>query len=245
MTPLTSLALVELWEQGCYLGPIDQAIRVICAVDLSLSDRQVRSLPLAQRDRMLLDIRSRLFGDLCTCTDRCPHCAVVSEFEFSIHDLLEQTKDQEKAEILVHLEDYKVAIKAPTSLDVEQVLSSSKTDVTRTSALLSRCIVSVTRAGAAVSADQLPEALTEPLVQAMVEAQELADIRFGLTCGECGTGWSAPFDITRFLWDEIDYLARRLLHEVHRLASVYGWTDRDILLIPLRRRAFYLECIGT
>lgn len=245
MIPLTSLALVELWEQGCDLGPIDQAIRMICAADPSLSDRQVRSLPLAQRDRKLLDIRSRFFGDLCTCTDCCPHCTVVREFEFAIHDLLEHTKDQEKAEISVRADDYQVTVKAPTSLDIEQVLNSPKPDETRTSALLNRCIASATREGAAVAVDQLPESLIEPLVKAMAEAQELADIRFGLTCGECGTGWSAPFDITRFLWNEIDYLARRLLHEVHRLASVYGWTDRDILLIPPRRRAFYLNCIGT
>lgn len=245
MKPLTSLALVELWEQGCALGPIDRAIRMICAADPSLSDGQVRNLPLGQRDRMLLELRSQYFGDLCVCTDPCPHCAVVSEFEFSIQDLLDQVDHQDRTDIAVEVEGYQVHIKVPTSLDIEEVLVGRNPAESGTTALLKRCIVSTTRTGAAVSADQLPESLTHTLINTMADAQELADIRFGLTCSDCQTTWSAPFDITRFLWNEIDHLARRLLHEVHRLASAYGWTDRDILLLPPRRRAFYLECIGT
>jgi hypothetical protein len=51
------------------------------------------------------------------------------------------------------------------------------------------------------------------------------------------------FDIASFFWTEIAAEAKRLLGEVHILASAYGWREADILsLNPLRRR-FYLEAI--
>jgi hypothetical protein len=64
-----------------------------------------------------------------------------------------------------------------------------------------------------------------------------------LSCPACGHGWQVIFDIESFLWAKVSALAKRLLHEVHGLASAYGWTERDILALPAVRRQFYLEMI--
>jgi hypothetical protein len=37
--------------------------------------------------------------------------------------------------------------------------------------------------------------------------------------------------------------ARRLLIEVHSLASAYGWSETDILSMSEPRRALYLEMV--
>ena len=62
-----------------------------------------------------------------------------------------------------------------------------------------------------------------------------------LYCPECGHRWHATFDIVSFFWSEIDAWAYRTLHQVHRLASAYGWREADILAMSPWRRQFYLS----
>lgn len=38
--------------------------------------------------------------------------------------------------------------------------------------------------------------------------------------------------------------ARRVLHDVHRLACVYHWGEREILEMPIERRLAYLRIIS-
>ena len=52
------------------------------------------------------------------------------------------------------------------------------------------------------------------------------------------------FDILSFFWGEIQICARRLLREVHALASAYGWTESEILSLSTTRRHAYLEMVG-
>jgi len=78
----------------------------------------------------------------------------------------------------------------------------------------------------------------------MAAADPQGDVELALTCPACGHAWPAAFDIASFFWTEVDAWARVLLHEIHALASAYGWREVDILaLTPWRRRA-YLELIG-
>ncbi len=69
-------------------------------------------------------------------------------------------------------------------------------------------------------------------------------MRFELSCPACGHGWLTPLDAPGYLWREIETQARRLLHEVHALASAYGWREADILAMTARRRWAYLEMLG-
>ena len=64
------------------------------------------------------------------------------------------------------------------------------------------------------------------------------------TCPACTFTWSEPFDIVTFFWAEIDAWARRLLADVHVLASSYGWSERDILALSPVRRQYYLEMVN-
>jgi hypothetical protein len=72
-----------------------------------------------------------------------------------------------------------------------------------------------------------------------------ADIRIALTCPQCGHGWNAQFDISGYLWTEIDQWAHQTLNAVHRLARAYGWSERDILELSPVRRQLYLGLIDS
>jgi hypothetical protein len=72
-----------------------------------------------------------------------------------------------------------------------------------------------------------------------------ADVQIQLLCPACSSTWEQDFDISSFLWAEIDTWARRLLADVHVLARAYGWDEDQILaLSPLRRHA-YLEMVSA
>jgi hypothetical protein len=52
------------------------------------------------------------------------------------------------------------------------------------------------------------------------------------------------FDMPAYFWSEIQMGARRLLQEVHALASAYGWRESEILMLSAARRRAYLEMVG-
>ena len=62
-----------------------------------------------------------------------------------------------------------------------------------------------------------------------------------LNCPSCRVSWAASVDVTEFVWTEVDRFARRLLHDIHTLATAYGWREADVLAISPARRRFYLQ----
>jgi hypothetical protein len=48
----------------------------------------------------------------------------------------------------------------------------------------------------------------------------------------------------RFLWNELDDWAARILSQVHILASNYGWSESEIVALSPQRRQYYQDLIG-
>jgi hypothetical protein len=84
---------------------------------------------------------------------------------------------------------------------------------------------------------------SEEDVARMAEADPQADVQIDADCPACEHRWREPFDIASYLWTEIAVLARRLLLEVHELASAYGWSEHEILELSSARRNAYLEMV--
>ena len=57
------------------------------------------------------------------------------------------------------------------------------------------------------------------------------------------TAWEASVDVGSFVWEEIAAEARRVVHEVDRLARAYGWREADILAMTPARRRTYLALV--
>jgi hypothetical protein len=83
----------------------------------------------------------------------------------------------------------------------------------------------------------------EEVGQALSLADPMAEILVTLNCPACGSECQQSLDMAAFLWEEIEARAKRLLMEVHALASAYGWTEREVLSLSEHRRAFYLEMV--
>jgi hypothetical protein len=83
------------------------------------------------------------------------------------------------------------------------------------------------------------EAISERLEQ----ADPLAETLLEMQCVECGHCWNEPLDMAAWLWTEIEARSRRLLLDVHALATAYGWSETEILSLSEQRRAMYIEMV--
>lgn len=79
--------------------------------------------------------------------------------------------------------------------------------------------------------------------QVLQEDDPALGLSFAITCPDCGRDLDQAFDPAGYFWVEIEQVARRLLHEITQLARAFGWSERDILALPPRRRAFYLAAV--
>jgi hypothetical protein len=131
-----------------------------------------------------------------------------------------------------------VRFRLPTGADLDEV--ATERDVERAALrLLEACLIDVPAGGG-----RLPESVAAAVAERMAQADPQADVSLGLRCDACDGTWTAPFDVVAFLWSEVEAWAWRLLTDVHRLASAYGWSERDVLALGPRRRQIYLELAG-
>jgi hypothetical protein len=89
----------------------------------------------------------------------------------------------------------------------------------------------------------LPGTVAAALLEQFERLNAAAEIQVRLQCAACGAQPQLDLDIAHYLVREIAEAARRLLLEIHELASAYGWSERSIAGMTNARRAVYLEML--
>ena len=243
MEPLSAPRLLGACERGWGLPPVRQALLLLEAAYPAEPTEHLAALPVGRRDARLLALRTRLLGSAIESETRCPACDERLELALQSEDLGTETAlFSEAPEPLVLRHDgYEVVFRLPTSRDLVEVGNDAGAEAR----LLRRLVVEARREGVPVSAEALPGPVLTALGETMATADPLADLQLELTCPACGHGWSTPFDVAAFVWAELQAWAPRLLRDVHRLASAYGWAERDILALSAWRRGQYLSLLSA
>lgn len=243
MRALSASELLDTWERGFAGQPIEQGLILLAAACPESSFEELTQLSIGRRDAQLLKLREMIFGSQLVSLASCPLCEQQFELNFTVADITEQ-QTQEQVELLSFARDeYEIQFRLPNSADLIR-MTGWEADQARF-LLFGRCLIEARHKGETRSIDNLPPEIVEAVVEQMVEADPQADIHLTLKCPACGHAWQAPFDIGAFFWAEVNAWARRLLRDVHALASQYGWCESDILRMSARRRQFYLEMIET
>ena len=245
-TPSVS-TLLDAWERGTQHSQIMRALLLLAAACPGESLQALAQHSIGERDARLLNLREALFGSTLMSLAQCPRCKASLELAFETANV--RTQSEQMADVLVIDSDaFSVRCRLPNSNDLLALTTSiarggSMRDSRR--ALLARCVIAARCGDEPTEVNALPERVVSAIAQRMAEADPQADVQLALNCPSCGHGWNASFDIAAYVWAEIDAWARRMLREVHALASAYGWREADILrLSPSRRRA-YLDLIGA
>lgn len=205
--------------------PVRAAALAALAANAPLGDAMRWSIPA--RDRLLFDFRARMFGDGIDAVTRCPQCDEPLEMQFSLAALRPREVRRPTTETrTIRLGRQRIRYRLPNSADLLAVLEHHSSEDGR-AVLLERCV-------------ETTDAGLRERVAARLPSED-TDVRLRLSCPACGHGWDTPFDIATFAWRDVDEWARRTLREIHVLASVYGWTEDQILGLGARRRQTYVE----
>jgi hypothetical protein len=246
MTAPSGPELLNTWEAGVASSDADRALLLHALARPSLDRSRLLGTPVGSRDADLLTLRALLFGERAQVRFRCSGCAEELEFDLDVRELLTSDappKDEDSHEpIEVALGEWAVRFRLPTPADLLAVGQSASTEAR--SLLMERCVVAVTRDALPATATDLPAEVQEKLTAAVAQADPDADLRLDAPCPACGHHTSAVVDAASFLWAELDAWARGILTEVHLLASTYGWTEPEVLVLSPRRRRHYLELAG-
>ncbi len=231
---------METWESGVQKRTSGRALVMVAGAQAE-GREEPALLPVGLRDASLLDLRRQLFGGRYTGVTSCPSCGNEIELTF---DEAEVRRDVGQAgTVALQADGVHVAFRLPTGADLAAIEPAPDVATGRT-LLLARCVVEASRDGERVAVERLTPAVVEAVVARMAELDPQADVSFEVECPACAHRWLEPFDIATFLWTEVADAARRLLGEVHTLASAYGWSEHDILGLTPRRRSAYLEMLS-
>lgn len=243
MRPLTAVNVVTIWEQGQALHPIDRALLLLAFAWPNSDMETLQGLTVGQRNGRLLRLRQQTIGNQLSGLASCPNCQETITFEVLVEQLLLPEPTQAQYEQTIST--WNVTFRLPTGQDLAALRTSAHPLIaTARQTLLTRCLLTARQGNTVVPAHLLPEEIISQIAEAMVEADPQAEMRFALSCTDCGYEWSAPFDIVSFFWEELAAEAKRLLLEVHQIASAYGWREAEILAMSSQRRHTYLGFIN-
>lgn len=243
MRSLAASDILKVWEQGEGQSMTDRALTMLSVACSEFNYDELATLSIAQRDALLFELRELTFGTQLNGFTVCTECQERLEFTLDIAALRLRSSPSRlvSEEFVFETDCYALRFRLPDSRDLAAVGICE--DITAARRLLAeRCVLQAGSNGDMVAelSDEAVEELAEHIGNCAPEAEVILD----LACPSCGHQRQAILDVASFFWTEIAAQARRLLREIHLLASAYGWHESDILIMTPRRRQVYLEMIG-
>jgi hypothetical protein len=224
-------------------SPEQRAVLLLAAAQPEQSLDQVAALSIGQRDAQLLALREGTFGPHAISLADCSQCGLRLQMDLTLSDLRVTAPDHAATRSMT-IGEAEVSYRLPNSFDLIAVVPLADADAIRR-ALLERCLMQITVAGQPQPIGDLTPAVLDAIEADMAQHDPQAQVQLALTCPQCAHAWLATFDIATFFWAEINAHAAQLLHDVHTLASAYGWREADILAMSVFRRQAYLDLIAA
>ena len=242
MRSLSTQALLDAWYRGLTEPLHRRPLTLLFAACPDIAWEALSSMSIGRRDAKLLNLRKRIFGTNLNSIATCPVCEERLELNFKVSDILVEASPDTTDALCLDEDGYMVKFRLPNSKDLAAITDPSDEDATRR-ILLERCVTHIVQDERHLDIDDLPPQVIDTITGKMAEADPQADVQLALVCPACANEWQESFDIVLYFWTEIEAWGRRVLHEVHALASAYGWHETDILEMHSWRRQFYLNLI--
>lgn len=231
MKALAPHDVLQLWERGSRLYPLDQALLALRVAFPDVGIETIADWPLGGRNRALLELHAACFGSRLQAWVECAHCAEKLEFDVDARDLLGGSDAAAPPDTSIRTNGH--TFRLPSSRDLARAMQEADANQAAIRVLRTCCL------------DGTPGAWTEQDVAAIGEvlaaADPAAELRLTLCCPMCAGTQEEVLDPVAFVWAELRALAKRLLHDIHTLASAYGWSEPEILRLSEFRRSQYVE----
>ena len=237
---LNAAELLDIWDAGRIASPSRRSLLLLSAF-LPEEREVLANRPLGELNARLLRLRTQLFGPTLHCLASCPKCSGPVETAFGIEKLLSHAVEPIAEENIIHSlthDDCKIDFRLPTAADLLAIVP--RLGGQAAGELRDRLIDKSLRNGECISIGELPGEALEAIERQIAELDPLAHIELNLTCPDCRSDWLEVLHVIDFLWLEIGNLVKRILFEVARIASAFGWSEREILALTPERRRSYL-----
>jgi hypothetical protein len=237
MRALAGELLLTAWEEGAAQPELRRPLGLL-SVALPREGDQLESLPLAERNRLLLNLHQLSFGPRLDIVGACAACDAQFEFSVTVSELTALSEGRDAGETVSWSEGGRAfRLRSATTADLLATLELADTGAAE-ELVLSRCLLAAPE-----------DVASQPTASATViekfgELHAATELTCEISCPACSSEETVDLDITRFLWTEVRRGATRLLREIHTLAAAYGWSERSILAMDARRRGAYLELLG-
>lgn len=231
------------WERGLKKGPPERALALLESACPDSPPEALADFSIGRRDAALLKLREWAFGREMTGNATCRKCGQLLEMKLDAASLRQPFNDgAQPLEISLAAHACTLVLRLPNSTDLLACAGFTMAEIPKQ--LFGRCLISARMQDKEVGIGQLPDKVIEAAAEAMSKADPQANLEMDISCIACGHEWREFFDIVSFFWTEIDAWARRMLREIHVLASAYGWSEAEILNLSPLRRSCYLELIS-
>ncbi len=241
--PLTGAVELAVSEAFYYAITIPDAVtemlyHTIAHIGSKEPDREmIDALSAGDRQFLTACLAGYLGNDEAWFTVKCRHCEERFDFSLRFSELPVKAAGPSYPFCKPALESGTFTWRVPDGGDQKAVAGLSS-DEEACIALLNRCVVNK-KNDPEIDIKKLTKHEIS-LVEESMEAQapQVAN-RIQVSCINC-------FKPNEFEVDPINHLNtsfQRLLDDVHRIASVYNWSEAEILSLPRQRRMRYLELI--
>jgi hypothetical protein len=239
MHPLAGELLLTAWEEGAPENELGRALTMLATALPDMNRTQLGTLPIARRNMLLLRLHELTFGPLLNVFGICSTCGAQFEFAVSAAEMITRVAGQSLADrVTWHEGGRQYRLRAVATDDLLAALEVPETGAAQ-DLLLARCLE--------MSPAAEPGRQTAPaaLLLQFEQLNAASELSCSVDCPGCSGRELLDLDMARFVWIEVRNAARRLLGEIHELASAYGWSERAIAEMGAGRRSAYLEILSA
>jgi hypothetical protein len=233
MRPLSGDRLLRAWEQGMHADDLRRPLVILGVAMPSQECEQLSAMPVAGRNQLLLRLHELTFGPVLNIFGECPECGARLEFDLPVGALAAQLDDQPVGAVTWQSQGQRYSLRPVTTDDLVACLDVPELTAAQ-DLLLSRCLE-----GSSAPAD------SAEVLRRFEQLNAAAELNCAVRCPGCARDQVLDLDLGRFVWAEVRTAARRLLAEIHDLASVYGWSEKSIARMSAARRGAYLELLSA
>jgi hypothetical protein len=231
MTGPTAPELVRWWPPPTTGSTHERLVGLVVELDGPAAAR----VTLGAHHRRLLALHRDLVGTPLEAVVTCRVCGVDSEFPVPAQAVLDLPAPPPGTVVTVDVAGAPDSFRLPTVEDLDATRGFAYDEAVQSMAQRTHVGGPSRRLGS--------EELAR-LAEAWEAADPAGDVTVDLDCVGCGARLTASVDPAAFVARDLDRLLDRLVHQVHALASTYGWTEDAILALPESRRRRYLELIA-